>query len=194
MPGKQVRWAWYVGMGRVLTLSLLAALASPVLGLRECTRGSAVWCQNVKTASDCGAVQHCLQNVWNKPAVVSASDCRASVLSVTACNCCPLRSALSCVLLFVLPGEPETCLWVGVPTRRSGGLERGGCIPPRPPSVLVARIGRGPAGPPPCAPCCPPDAAPTSPPHVRDRQVQLPFPGLGTRVQLCPWSLTQSRC
>uniref|UniRef100_I3LKW4 Prosaposin n=2 Tax=Sus scrofa TaxID=9823 RepID=I3LKW4_PIG len=48
-----------------------AALASPVLGLRECTRGSAVWCQNVKTASDCGALQHCLQTVWNKPTVKS---------------------------------------------------------------------------------------------------------------------------
>ncbi|XP_019480981.1 PREDICTED: prosaposin isoform X1 [Hipposideros armiger] len=47
------------------------ALASPVLGLRECTRGSAVWCQNVKTAADCGAVKHCLQTVWNKPTVKS---------------------------------------------------------------------------------------------------------------------------
>eukprot|EP00070_Physeter_catodon_P002214 XP_007104534.1 prosaposin isoform X2 [Physeter catodon] len=55
----------------VLASLLGAALASPVLGLRECTRGSAVWCQNVKTASDCGAVQHCLQTVWNKPAVKS---------------------------------------------------------------------------------------------------------------------------
>ncbi|XP_011940753.1 PREDICTED: prosaposin isoform X5 [Cercocebus atys] len=55
-----------------LLASLLgAALASPVLGLKECTRGSAVWCQNVKTASDCGAVKHCLQTVWNKPTVKS---------------------------------------------------------------------------------------------------------------------------
>lgn len=59
----------------VLTLVFLTALASPVLGLRECTRGSAVWCQNVKTASDCGALQHCLQTVWNKPTVVSAPVC-----------------------------------------------------------------------------------------------------------------------
>lgn len=57
-----------------LLASLLgAALASPVLGMKECTRGSAVWCQNVKTASDCGAVKHCLQTVWNKPTVVSAA-------------------------------------------------------------------------------------------------------------------------
>lgn len=46
-------------------------LASPVLGLKECTRGSAVWCQNVKTAADCGAVKHCLQTVWSKPTVKS---------------------------------------------------------------------------------------------------------------------------
>ncbi|XP_019601408.2 prosaposin [Rhinolophus sinicus] len=55
-----------------LLVSLLGtALASPALGLRECTRGSAVWCQNVKTAADCGAVKHCLQTVWNKPTVKS---------------------------------------------------------------------------------------------------------------------------
>ncbi|XP_021566429.1 prosaposin isoform X3 [Carlito syrichta] len=48
-----------------------AAFAGPVLGLKECTRGSAVWCQNVKTAADCGAVKHCLQTVWNKPTVKS---------------------------------------------------------------------------------------------------------------------------
>uniref|UniRef100_A0A5F9CCM3 Prosaposin n=1 Tax=Oryctolagus cuniculus TaxID=9986 RepID=A0A5F9CCM3_RABIT len=46
-------------------------LASPVLGLKECTRGSAVWCQNVKTAAECGAVKHCLQTVWSKPTVKS---------------------------------------------------------------------------------------------------------------------------
>ncbi|KAM5240462.1 prosaposin isoform 1-T1 [Hipposideros larvatus] len=55
----------------LLTPVFLSALASPVLGLRECTRGSAVWCQNVKTAADCGAVKHCLQTVWNKPTVKS---------------------------------------------------------------------------------------------------------------------------
>uniref|UniRef100_A0A5F4W9K1 Prosaposin n=1 Tax=Callithrix jacchus TaxID=9483 RepID=A0A5F4W9K1_CALJA len=55
----------------LLSSLLGAAVASPVLGLKECSRGSAVWCQNVKTASDCGAVKHCLQTVWNKPTVKS---------------------------------------------------------------------------------------------------------------------------
>ncbi|XP_010587509.2 prosaposin [Loxodonta africana] len=55
----------------VLASLLGVALGSPVLGLKECTKGSAVWCQDVKTASDCGALKHCLQTVWNKPAVKS---------------------------------------------------------------------------------------------------------------------------
>ncbi|XP_008580808.1 PREDICTED: prosaposin isoform X9 [Galeopterus variegatus] len=55
----------------VLASLLGAAVAGPVLGLKECTRGSAVWCQNVKTAASCGAVKHCLQTVWNKPTVKS---------------------------------------------------------------------------------------------------------------------------
>nr|XP_036854704.1 prosaposin isoform X2 [Manis javanica] len=55
----------------VLASLVGAALASPVLGLTDCTRGSAVWCQNVKTAADCGALKHCLQTVWSKPTVKS---------------------------------------------------------------------------------------------------------------------------
>ncbi|XP_057361939.1 prosaposin isoform X2 [Manis pentadactyla] len=55
----------------VLASLMGAALASPVLGLTDCTRGSAVWCQNVKTAADCGALKHCLQTVWSKPTVKS---------------------------------------------------------------------------------------------------------------------------
>lgn len=65
-----------------------SAAASPVLGLKECTRGSAVWCQNVKTAADCGAVKHCLQTVWNKPTVVSAlSDGSIPLWRLTTATC-----------------------------------------------------------------------------------------------------------
>lgn len=72
----------------------LSAAASPVLGLKECTRGSAVWCQNVKTAADCGAVKHCLQTVWNKPTVVSALNdvLHPFVASVTICKALSLAS------------------------------------------------------------------------------------------------------
>ena len=114
MPGPipgAAREAGLVGAGHVLTLVLLAALASPVLGLRECTRGSAVWCQNVKTAADCGAVQHCLQTVWSKPSVVSV-----------VCNGCLQCSALSCLLLFAPPHDPGEAgpVWGG-----AGGAGQG---------------------------------------------------------------------
>lgn len=48
-----------------------AALATPLLGTEQCVRGPPYWCQNVKTASLCGAVTHCQQNVWNKPHMVA---------------------------------------------------------------------------------------------------------------------------
>ncbi|KAK7902200.1 hypothetical protein WMY93_018969 [Mugilogobius chulae] len=54
----------------MLLLTLLfvsAAVATPLLGTEQCARGPPYWCQNVKTASLCGAVPHCQQNVWNKP-------------------------------------------------------------------------------------------------------------------------------
>uniref|UniRef100_A0A803W7I3 Prosaposin n=1 Tax=Ficedula albicollis TaxID=59894 RepID=A0A803W7I3_FICAL len=68
-------------MARPLILGLLslfgllaAALASPVLWQKECVKGPEVWCQSIRTASRCGAVKHCQQNVWNKP-VVSSIPC-----------------------------------------------------------------------------------------------------------------------
>ncbi|KAJ8248200.1 hypothetical protein GJAV_G00239440 [Gymnothorax javanicus] len=55
-----------------LTLLLVtAAAATPLLGREQCARGPPYWCQNLKTASTCGAVSHCLQNVWSKPQVKS---------------------------------------------------------------------------------------------------------------------------
>uniref|UniRef100_A0A1A7YDR3 Prosaposin n=1 Tax=Iconisemion striatum TaxID=60296 RepID=A0A1A7YDR3_9TELE len=54
----------------MLLLTLLfvtSAVATPLLGTEQCARGALYWCQNVKTASLCGAVAHCQQSVWNKP-------------------------------------------------------------------------------------------------------------------------------
>ncbi|KAM7145772.1 LOW QUALITY PROTEIN: prosaposin-like [Macrochelys suwanniensis] len=34
-------------------------------------KGPEIWCQNLRTASQCGAVKHCQQTVWNKPSVKS---------------------------------------------------------------------------------------------------------------------------
>uniref|UniRef100_A0A8D3BW59 Prosaposin n=1 Tax=Scophthalmus maximus TaxID=52904 RepID=A0A8D3BW59_SCOMX len=39
----------------------------PRKAVAQCARGPLYWCKNVKTASLCGAVTHCQQNVWNKP-------------------------------------------------------------------------------------------------------------------------------
>ncbi|KAM6415623.1 prosaposin isoform 1-T1 [Rhynochetos jubatus] len=50
---------------------LAAAVASPVLWQKDCVKGPEVWCQSVRTASQCGAVKHCQQNVWNKLTVNS---------------------------------------------------------------------------------------------------------------------------
>ncbi|XP_061602205.1 prosaposin [Cololabis saira] len=58
----------------MLLLTLLfvsSAVATPLLGTEQCARGPPYWCQNVKTASQCGAVTHCQTNVWNQPQMKS---------------------------------------------------------------------------------------------------------------------------
>ncbi|XP_051935580.1 prosaposin [Hippocampus zosterae] len=56
----------------LLTLLFVSSVgATPLLGTEQCARGPSYWCQNVKTASLCGAVTHCQQNVWNKPQMKS---------------------------------------------------------------------------------------------------------------------------
>ncbi|XP_044515030.1 prosaposin [Gracilinanus agilis] len=50
---------------------LVAALAGPVLRKEDCAKGPEVWCHDLKTASECGALKHCQQNVWSKPTVKS---------------------------------------------------------------------------------------------------------------------------
>uniref|UniRef100_A0A8C9U6Q4 Prosaposin n=1 Tax=Scleropages formosus TaxID=113540 RepID=A0A8C9U6Q4_SCLFO len=60
-----------------------SAVATPLLGTEQCAQGPPYWCQNVKTASVCNAVTHCLQNVWNKPQGNSvACDLCKEVLTV----------------------------------------------------------------------------------------------------------------
>ncbi|XP_036911723.1 prosaposin isoform X2 [Sturnira hondurensis] len=95
----------------VLASLLGAAVASPVLGLRECTRGSAVWCQNVKTAADCGAVKHCLQTVWNKPTVKSL-PCDICKDVITAADNMLKDNATEQEILVYLE---KTCDWLPKP-------------------------------------------------------------------------------
>ncbi|XP_023383757.1 prosaposin [Pteropus vampyrus] len=95
----------------ILNLEKLYALASPVLGLEECTRGSAVWCQNVKTAADCGAVKHCLQTVWNKPTVKSL-PCDVCKDVITAAGNMLKDNATEQEILVYLE---KTCDWLPKP-------------------------------------------------------------------------------
>ncbi|XP_071247460.1 prosaposin isoform X3 [Salvelinus alpinus] len=61
-----------------------AAVATPLLGTEQCARGPPYWCQNVKTASICGAVVHCQQNVWNQPQMksVPCDLCKGLLIAV----------------------------------------------------------------------------------------------------------------
>ncbi|XP_075072815.1 prosaposin [Mixophyes fleayi] len=51
---------------------LAAVAATPLFGTEQCANGPGVWCENIRTASQCDAVKHCQQTVWNKPMVNSA--------------------------------------------------------------------------------------------------------------------------
>ncbi|OCT70252.1 hypothetical protein XELAEV_18037174mg [Xenopus laevis] len=55
----------------VLFCALALVAATPLFGTEQCAKGPEVWCENVRTASQCGAVKHCQQSVWNKPTVKS---------------------------------------------------------------------------------------------------------------------------
>ncbi|XP_053307225.1 prosaposin [Spea bombifrons] len=55
----------------VLSCVLAAVTASPLFGTEQCAGGPVIWCENVQTASQCGAVKHCQQTVWNKPTLKS---------------------------------------------------------------------------------------------------------------------------
>ncbi|CAH2321285.1 prosaposin isoform X2 [Pelobates cultripes] len=68
----------------VLLCLLVSVSASPLLGKEQCAGGPVVWCVNVQTASQCGAVKHCQQNVWNKPTLksVQCDLCKEIVTAV----------------------------------------------------------------------------------------------------------------
>ncbi|XP_059802189.1 prosaposin isoform X2 [Hypanus sabinus] len=67
----------------IAVLCFGAAVAKPFSGQERCAEGPPFWCQDVKTASECGAVKHCQQNVWRQPTVKSAPcDLCKDVMSV----------------------------------------------------------------------------------------------------------------
>ncbi|XP_045558271.1 prosaposin isoform X1 [Salmo salar] len=61
-----------------------AAVSTPLLGTEQCARGPPYWCHNVKTASICGAVVHCQQNVWNQPQMkaIPCDLCKGVLIAV----------------------------------------------------------------------------------------------------------------
>ncbi|XP_078055896.1 prosaposin [Mustelus asterias] len=60
-----------------------AAVASPLLGKERCAEGPTFWCQDIRTASECGAVNHCRQTVWRQVTLEDAPcDLCKEVVSV----------------------------------------------------------------------------------------------------------------
>uniref|UniRef100_A0A8C5PPD9 Prosaposin n=1 Tax=Leptobrachium leishanense TaxID=445787 RepID=A0A8C5PPD9_9ANUR len=55
----------------VLCCLLHTVSASLLLGTEQCIKGPPVWCDNIQTAFQCGAIKHCQQTVWNKPTIKS---------------------------------------------------------------------------------------------------------------------------
>ncbi|XP_032127601.1 prosaposin-like [Sapajus apella] len=96
----------------LLISSLLRAASSrPVLGLKECCRAPAVWCQNVKTASDFGPVKHCLQTAWNKQTAKSL-PCDICKDVVTSAGDMLKDNAIKVEILVHLE---KTCDWLPKP-------------------------------------------------------------------------------
>lgn len=111
-------------------VSTVSAIASPLLGTEQCAWGPPYWCQNVKTASVCGAVSHCQQNVWNKPQMV-----RHSSICLNFDLILKYRMKSSCVFLYgrcfcsnmVNFVVPESCsLWLVQRDFDSGGPDTEG--------------------------------------------------------------------
>ncbi|XP_067857396.1 prosaposin-like [Heptranchias perlo] len=61
-------------MAAFVILALLCVspvLANSDLKDKACAQGPGYWCQDLKTATQCGAVQHCVQTIWSQPKAVN---------------------------------------------------------------------------------------------------------------------------
>lgn len=45
-------------------ITAYGAVDESKIGPKECAKGSSYWCQDLRTAKQCGAVKHCIQVVW----------------------------------------------------------------------------------------------------------------------------------
>ena len=70
---------------------IISVAGSPLFGSKKCTWGPTYWCSHIDHAKECGAVQHCLQTVWQNQKIQVKSDetCTYCMLLVGE-----LRSAL----------------------------------------------------------------------------------------------------
>ncbi|XP_072005088.1 pulmonary surfactant-associated protein B [Engystomops pustulosus] len=63
----------------VCLLCVIAAASSKVLVNNKCAQGPEFWCQDLETASECGAVDHCKQNVWKEDLDTLCLQCKQIV-------------------------------------------------------------------------------------------------------------------
>ncbi|XP_069799977.1 pulmonary surfactant-associated protein B isoform X2 [Dendropsophus ebraccatus] len=61
------------------SLVSVPAVSAKVLVKEECTRGPEFWCQDLETAVQCGAVEHCKQNVWKEELDTECLQCKQIV-------------------------------------------------------------------------------------------------------------------
>ncbi|XP_075921697.1 prosaposin isoform X3 [Petromyzon marinus] len=54
-------------MAGLALLQLSLGLATVGAAPQKCTYGPSYWCRDLGSATECSAVQHCAQTVWNKP-------------------------------------------------------------------------------------------------------------------------------
>ncbi|XP_075061286.1 pulmonary surfactant-associated protein B [Mixophyes fleayi] len=63
----------------VCLLCVIAAVSGKVLVTERCAQGPEFWCQDLVTATQCGAVDHCKQNVWKEGEETLCGQCKQIV-------------------------------------------------------------------------------------------------------------------
>ncbi|XP_037386321.1 proactivator polypeptide-like 1 [Talpa occidentalis] len=129
----------------LLLPSLLgAALAGPISGPRECARGSTEWCQDLRAASACGALEHCRGAVWSKPTAKSLPCSVCLDVAAAASNGLNPEATETDTLTLLM----KTCAWL--PSQESS-IRCQGMVAAHP-SAVLSLLGGAPGSSP--APVC----------------------------------------
>ncbi|KAM5172903.1 pulmonary surfactant-associated protein B [Mantella aurantiaca] len=76
-------------------LTVIAAVSGKVLVKDECAQGPEFWCQDLASAFQCGAVDHCKQNVWKEGLDPLCLQCKQMVsLFVSMLKSSPLQKSI----------------------------------------------------------------------------------------------------